>query len=105
MLTCLSGGHVVDPANGRDAVGDLWLRDGRVVAAEDGARADETIDVSGCIVMAGGIDIHTHVAGTNVNTARLLLPELRARHRGRIGAGVPLDHRAVIRGDGLHDGG
>jgi formylmethanofuran dehydrogenase subunit A len=78
MLTRLTGGRIVDPANGRDAPGDLWLRDGRVLAAADGARADETIDVSGCIVMAGGIDIHTHVAGANVNTARLLLPELRA---------------------------
>ena len=29
--------------------------------------------------MAGAIDIHSHIAGTNVNTARLLLPEL---HRG-----------------------
>ena len=26
--------------------------------------------------MAGAIDIHSHIAGTNVNTARLLLPEL-----------------------------
>jgi formylmethanofuran dehydrogenase subunit A len=78
MLTRLFGGRVIDPANGRDAVGDLWLRDGRVVAAADGAQPHETIDVSGCIVMAGGIDIHTHVAGANVNTARLLLPELRA---------------------------
>jgi formylmethanofuran dehydrogenase subunit A len=78
MLTRLTGGRIVDPANGRDGIGDLWLQDGRIVASPDGARPDETHDVSGCVVMAGGIDIHTHVAGTNVNTARLLLPELRA---------------------------
>jgi formylmethanofuran dehydrogenase subunit A len=78
MLTCLTGGRIIDPANGRDAIGDLWVQDGRIVAAPDHGRAGETLDVTGCIVMAGGIDIHTHVAGANVNTARLLLPELRA---------------------------
>ena len=44
-----------------------------------GARADETYDAAGKIVMAGAIDIHSHIAGSNVNMARLLLPEL---HRG-----------------------
>lgn len=76
MLTLLSGGRIVDPANRRDAIGDLWLEDGLVIAPPDRA-PDERHDVSGCIVMAGGIDIHSHIAGTNVNTARLLLPELR----------------------------
>jgi len=83
MLTRLAGGRIIDPANGptatgTDAIGDLWLRDGRIVAPPPpDTRADETHDVTGCFVMAGGIDIHSHIAGTNVNTARLLLPELR----------------------------
>lgn len=80
MLTRLAGGRVVDPANGRDAVGDLWFADDRVVAPpEDGRSADATHDVAGAVVLAGGIDIHSHIAGTNVNTARLLLPELRGQ--------------------------
>ncbi|HZD90477.1 MAG TPA: formylmethanofuran dehydrogenase subunit A [Pseudolabrys sp.] len=77
MLTRLTGGHVVDPANRRDAGGDLWLRDGRIVDAPPDGRADETHDVSGCFVMAGGIDIHSHIAGSNENMGRLLLPEQR----------------------------
>jgi formylmethanofuran dehydrogenase subunit A len=76
MLTCIRGGHVIDPANGRDGVGDIWMRDGRIVAPTDG-RADETFEAAGKIVMAGGIDIHSHIAGWSVNTARLLLPEFR----------------------------
>ena len=28
------------------------------------------------VVMAGGIDIHSHIAGGNVNNARLLMPEI-----------------------------
>ena len=75
MLTCIKGGRVIDPANGRDGVGDVWIRDARIVDAPPGdRRADETYDATGKIVMAGAIDIHSHIAGSNVNTARLLLP-------------------------------
>ncbi len=77
MLIRLAGGHVIDPANGRDGVGDVWLRDGRIVDAPPGGKADETYDVSGKIVMAGAIDIHSHIAGNNENLGRLLLPEQR----------------------------
>jgi len=80
MLTLLHGGRIVDPANDRDEAGDLWFEDGRIVAAPpDGRDPDASHDVSGAMVLAGGIDIHSHIAGTNVNTARLLLPELRGR--------------------------
>ena len=34
-----------------------------VAAPQDGAGADETVDASGLIAMAGGIDIHSHIAG------------------------------------------
>lgn len=79
MLTRLAGGRVVDPANnGRDEAGDVWFEDGRIVAPPGSDRTpDVTWDASGAIVLAGAIDIHAHIAGTNVNTARLLLPDLR----------------------------
>ena len=77
MLTRITGGRIIDPANHRDEIGDLWFRDGRIVAnPTDGAEADETHDAAGKIVMAGAIDIHSHIAGSNVNLTRLLLPEL-----------------------------
>src|SRR5262249_12005910 len=77
VLTRIKGGRVIDPANGRDEVGDAWIRNGRIIAAPpDGTRANDSYDATGKIVMAGAIDIHSHVAGSNVNTARLLLPEL-----------------------------
>jgi formylmethanofuran dehydrogenase subunit A len=75
VLTRIANGRVIDPANNRDAVGDLWMRNGRIVEAPEGGRADTTYDARGKIVMAGAIDIHSHIAGWNVNTARLLLPE------------------------------
>ena len=56
----------------------------RIVAPpQGGAQADETVDASGLIAMAGGIDIHSHIAGANVNTARLMLPEQHRAHARR----------------------
>jgi formylmethanofuran dehydrogenase subunit A len=74
MLTRLKRGRVVDPANGVDAVADLWFEDGRIVSPPAGAAACE-IDCTGMVLMAGGIDLHTHIGGGKVNIARTLLPE------------------------------
>ena len=73
----LAGGRIVDPAKGRNGtVGDLYVRDGRIVADPGpGTRIERTFDLSGRIVMAGAIDIHSHISGGKVNLARTLLPE------------------------------
>ena len=91
MLMHIRGAHIVDPANKRDAVGDLWIRDEQIVTAPQGAKADETVDATGLVAMAGGIDIHSHIAGANVNTARLLLPEQHRAHARRPAA-TPLSN-------------
>ena len=83
MLIRLSGGRVIDPANGRDGIGDIWIKDDRIVEAPANETPDKVYDISGKIVMAGAIDIHSHIAGGNVNTARLLLPENHRAHTPR----------------------
>jgi len=77
VLTRLTGGRIFDPAQSLNGtVQDLWFRDGLMISPpEAGVVPDVDIDVSGKVVMAGAIDIHSHIAGGNVNTARLLLPE------------------------------
>ncbi len=81
-LTRLKGGRVYDPAHGIDGeVRDIYFRDGRIVPAPlTDAGIDHDIDVTGKVVMAGAIDIHSHIAGGNVNTARLITPDLRRMH-------------------------
>ena len=77
-LTRLSGGTLYDPANGIEGeVRDLWFSGGRIVASptDPEARAARTIDARGMVVMPGGIDMHCHIAGAKVNTARKLRPE------------------------------
>ena len=82
MLTRLAGGHVIDPANSRDGIGDIFIRDGRIVDAPPGGTVDETYDISNKIVMAGAIDIHSHIAGNNETMGRLVLPEQRSLSDG-----------------------
>ena len=77
MLTRLTGGKVIDPAHGVDGVvRDIHIRDGRIVdAPEAGAKIDREYDLRGKLVMAGAIDLHTHIGGGKVNIARAMLPE------------------------------
>ncbi|OIO72504.1 MAG: dihydroorotase [Zetaproteobacteria bacterium CG1_02_53_45] len=61
-LLLIKNGHLIDPANAVDGVADLWIQDGKVVAAGnyDGT-ADEVIDAAGKIVCPGLIDMHVHL--------------------------------------------
>ena len=72
----LEGGKVYDPTNGINGkIMDLYIEDGKLVKPAAGHKIHRVIDLNGSIVMAGGIDIHTHIGGGKVNIARLLLPE------------------------------
>jgi len=77
-LLCIQGGTVYDPRNGIDGeVRDLWAEDGRIVEPPTDAsrRPDRTLDATGLVVMPGGIDMHCHIAGPKVNTARKMMPD------------------------------
>jgi dihydroorotase-like cyclic amidohydrolase len=39
MLTCLRGGRIIDPANGGERVGDLFIEGERIVAEPLGRKA------------------------------------------------------------------
>jgi formylmethanofuran dehydrogenase subunit A len=72
----IRGGRVYDPINGVDGEQrDIGVRDGRIVALDPREPVAQEIDARGCIVMAGGIDMHSHIGGGKMNLARLLLPE------------------------------
>ena len=70
----IDNGEVVDPAHNENMVKrSVHIKDGKIV--KDSGKDAHVIDATDCIVMAGGVDIHTHVAGPKVNFARLMLPE------------------------------
>ncbi len=81
MLTHIQGGRLVDPSLGiqSGSVADLSISGERLVTATLPSPADQVIDASGCVVMAGAIDLHTHIGGGKVTLARMLLENELAR--------------------------
>lgn len=77
MLIKLSGGTVYDPVHGINGEKrDIYLQDGYITRKPASSiKIDKTYDLNGKIIMAGAIDIHTHIGGGKVNIARMMLPE------------------------------
>ena len=59
-ITRITNGRVIDPANNRDEINDLWITDGVITSPLPG-KETSTIDASGLIVAPGLIDIHVHL--------------------------------------------
>lgn len=62
-IRIISNGRIIDPKNERDEVGDLYIKDGKIVAsisAEEEKYAMRT-DASNRVVCPGLVDIHVHL--------------------------------------------
>ncbi len=67
----IRGGIVYDPANGvYGEEMDLCIDGGRIVEDAKG----EVIEAKGLLVMPGGVEAHSHIAGKKVNTGRIMSP-------------------------------
>ena len=70
----IKNGLVYDPLNDIDGEKkDIYIKDGYVADKVNGDA--KIIDASGLVVMPGGVDIHTHIAGAKVNAGRSMRPE------------------------------
>ncbi len=80
MITRLRGAVCIDGVS-KSEVRDLLL-DGETIRCDDFplVRSDADYRLENHIVVAGGIDLHTHIGGGKVNIARLLLPEMVEHH-------------------------
>ena len=87
----LAQGTIHDPATGRDGViEDIWVEGGTIVPRPAEPRGFHRIDCTGLVVMPGGVDLHSHVAGPKVGFGRRIAPQL-ARREGAPTA-VPTIH-------------
>jgi formylmethanofuran dehydrogenase subunit A len=67
----IKGGVVYDPANGIFGEEmDICIEGGRIAEKAAG----EEIDARGLLLMPGGVDAHSHIAGKKVNTGRIMSP-------------------------------
>ncbi len=81
MLIKLTGGKVYDPINGVDGeIRDIFIKDGRIVTPDPSDKVAQEYPLHGRVVMAGGIDPHSHIGGGKVTIARMLMPEDHMGH-------------------------
>ena len=78
----LINGKIYDPSqkiNGE--IKNIYIDGDRIVnpTKKEKEKYNTTYDLKNMIVMAGGVDIHSHIAGGNVNNARVLMPEVHKK--------------------------
>ena len=74
MEYILKGGVIFDPKNNINGESkDILIKDGFIT---DKVSSDaKVLDVSGKLVMPGGVDLHSHIAGPKLAVGRLYRPE------------------------------
>jgi dihydroorotase len=98
MNILIQGGRVIDPTSGHDAVADVAIADGKILAIgalPEGFTPDQTIAAQGCIVAPGLVDLSVRLGGT-------LSSELAAAVAGGVTSVVcPPDTEPVLDVPGL----
>jgi dihydroorotase len=81
----ISGGRVVDPANGLDGVADVLVEDGRIARVGPSLRVPagcERIEAVGQVVCPGLIDLHVHFREPGQTAKETIASGARAAARG-----------------------
>ncbi|MBU6399675.1 MAG: dihydroorotase [Verrucomicrobia bacterium] len=83
----LSGGRVIDPATKTDAVADVLIQDGKILAvgpraAAQAAAGAECLDVRGLVVCPGLIDLHVHLRDPGQTAKETIASGTAAAARG-----------------------
>ena len=78
----LSNGRVIDPANRRDAVGDVYIQDGKFADPKTAPADVERIDCKGLVIAPGLIDIHVHLREPGQSAKETIATGTRAAAAG-----------------------
>ena len=82
MKLLIKGGRVVDPASGRDEVGDVFVADGKI--SNEKGKADRTIDAKGLVVAPGLIDLSARLREPGYEYKATLESEMDAAVAGGV---------------------
>jgi dihydroorotase len=101
MRIAIRNGRIVDPASGRDGVGDLHLADGKIAEA---GKADRVIDAKGLVVAPGFIDLSARLREPGFEYKATLESEMDAAVAGGVTSiACPPDTDPVLDEPGLVD--
>ncbi|HEY1227350.1 MAG TPA: dihydroorotase, partial [Ramlibacter sp.] len=105
MKLHIKNGRLVDPANGIDKIGDLYIANGKEAAvgrAPAGFAADSTIDATGLVVAPGLVDLSARLREPGYEYKATLESEVRAAMHGGVTTLVcPPDTEPVLDEPGL----
>jgi dihydroorotase len=105
MKLHIKNGRVIDPANGIDAVQDLFIADGKIAAvgtAPAGFAAERTIDAAGLVVAPGLVDLSARLREPGYEYKATLKSEMQAAMQGGVTSLVcPPDTDPVLDEPGL----
>ena len=105
MRLWIRNGRVIDPATKLDAVQDLWIADGRIIAsgsAPVGFEAERTIDADGLVVCPGLVDLCARLREPGQEHKATIASETAAAAAAGIGQGTGLDRGRPDPGSGEH---
>ncbi len=77
----LVGGRIIDPASGRDEIGDVLIDNDRLIAHAT-PNGETVIDVSGYVVAPGFVDLHCHLREPGYEDTETIATGTRAAAAG-----------------------
>ena len=105
MNLLIQGGRVVDPSSHRNAVADITVSQGKILAigqVPQGFKPDTTVDATGCVVCPGLVDLSVRLREPGYEHEGMLASELAAAVAGGITSVVcPPDTDPVLDETGL----
>jgi dihydroorotase len=105
MKLHIKNGRVIDPANGIDAVQDLYIADGKIAGVgsmPDGFEAERSIDAAGLVVAPGLVDLSARLREPGYEYKATLESEMQAAVQGGVTTLVcPPDTDPVLDEPGL----
>ena len=106
MRLQIRNARVIDPASGRDGLGDVYVADGRI--AEEFARPDRVIDAKGLVLAPGFVDLAARLREPGFEYKATLESELDAALAGGVTSlacppdtDPPLDEPGLVEATGL----
>src|SRR5437016_13589772 len=83
----LTGGRVIDPAQGFDALADVFIQDGKIAGvgpalAAQAPQTVERLDARGLVVCPGLIDLHVHLREPGQSAKETIASGTAAAARG-----------------------
>ena len=101
MKILIKNGRIIDPDGKMDQVADLLIENDKIAAVGEkmNEEADRIVDVEGCYVMPGLIDMHVHLRDPGLTHKEDIITGARAAARGGVTTVVAMPNTKPVMDD------